>query len=164
MNSRMNRGRGNPNWIEIRLKPKQREWLRDITCHGEHNARVFKRARVLELMDEGESAPSAAKAAGVGSETARTIARRFLEGGLERAIYDAPRPGAVRKIGKKQEARITAMVCSRPPEGFSRWTLRLIAREIMSRGIVESISFEHVRQVLKRNDLKPWREKNVVCS
>lgn len=158
------RGRGNPNIIVVRLKKRDRGRLRELMKRGQQNVRVFKRARVLELMDEGKSAPQAAEAVGVDAKTARNVAKRYLEDGLDRALYEAQRPGAVPKIGRKEEARITAMVCSRPPEGYSRWTLRLIKSEIESRGIVDSISVEHVRRLLKRNDLKPWREKNVVRS
>lgn len=162
MKSRSIRGRGNPNWVVVHLKKKDRERLRVLMSRGQNSVRAFKRARVLELMDEGESAPKAAKAAGVSSETARSVAKRYIEDGLDRALYDAKRPGTKRKVGSKEEARITAMVCSRPPEGYSRWTLRLIVREVENRGIVDSISIEHIRRLLKRNDLKPWREKNVV--
>lgn len=159
----MKRGRGNPNWVTIRLKEKDRKRLRELMNRGQQNVRVFKRARVLELMDEGKSAPQAAKAVGFDAKTARVVAKRYLQDGLDRALFEAQRPGAIPKIGKKEEAHITAMVCSRPPDGYSRWTLRLIKNEIESRGIVDSISIEHVRRLLKRNDLKPWREKNVVC-
>jgi putative transposase len=60
------------------------------------------------------------------------------------------------------EARIIAMVCSSPPEGRSRWTVRLVAEEVIDRGIVKRISREKIRIILRDHDLKPWLEKNVV--
>lgn len=150
--------------IVVRLRKAEKVELRALTRRGELNVRVVKRARVLELMDEGKTAPKAGAAVGITAQAARGIAKRYSEGGLDRALFDAPRPGAKPLLDKKQSSRIVAMVCSRPPEGFSRWSLRLIAREASRRGIVESLSIEPIRSLLKRHDLKPWREKNVVCS
>jgi transposase len=127
-------------------------------------ARTFKKARVLLLMDAGHTAPSAARAAGVDESTARRVGERYNSYGLELAIFDKPRPGGERLLDKRQETAIVAMVCSKPPEGFARWSISLIARESTRRGIVPSIGETTVRRLLERHELKPWREKNVVRS
>jgi hypothetical protein len=61
-----------------------------------------------------------------------------------------------------QRQQVVALVCSSPPEGFARWTVRLLAQEAVSRKIVPSIGREAIRMLLQRHDLRPWREKNVV--
>jgi len=76
------------------------------------------------------------------------------QGGLERALYERPRPG------KRQ--RIIALACSQPPEGRARWTVRLLAEESVKRKLVPGIGRETIRVLLESHDLKPWREKNVV--
>jgi len=77
-------------------------------------------------------------------------------------LSDDPRPKPSRKLDAKKEAAIVAMVCGPPPEGRSRWTIALIARETPKRGIVEKVGLETIRRTLVRHELKPWREKNVV--
>jgi len=134
----------------------------ELLSKGAAAVRVYKRARLLQLIDGGESASAAGAAVGVDDETARRIARRYLEGGLDAAVFDAPRPGATPVLDAKQESRIVAMVCAKAPEGISRWSISLIAKEATSRGIVERVSDETIRRLLHRHELKPWREKNVV--
>jgi transposase len=100
-----------------------------------------------------------AEAASVTAQTVRALANRYVQFGLDRALYDAPRTGKPRDITDRQSQQIIAMVCSRPPEGRSRWTLELIAEESTKRKIVSGISDESVRIILKNSDFKPWREK-----
>ena len=83
--------------------------------------------------------------------------RRFVEGNLERALSEEPRPGAERKLTGKQEALLVATACSGPPEGRARWTLELLADEMVRLTEHESLSPETVRRRLAENDLKPWR-------
>jgi putative transposase len=153
--------RGRPK-LGIKLKKEDRRILRRMLSRGELPVRVFKRARTLQLYDEGKSSPECAEALGIGEETARRTAKKYLEGGLDLALYEASRPGAERVLDEKQEARIIAMICSKAPEGSSRWSLSLIVKEAIGRGYVESISEETIRRLLHRRELKPWREKNVV--
>jgi transposase len=113
-------------------------------------------------MDEGLSAPSAADAAGVGASTARRVAQRYHAIGLEGTIYDAPRPGPEPILDARQEAAIVAMVCSKAPDGVARWSISLIAKEAVRRQIVLEVSDSTIGRLLKRHELKPWREKNVM--
>jgi transposase len=92
----------------------------------------------------------------------REIGRRFVDSGIEQALYDKARPGAARLLEEEQRKRIIAMVCSNPPEGYARWTVRLVAEEAVKRRLVPRVGRETIRMLLLHDDLKPWREKNVV--
>ena len=151
-----------PERVRIKLKISERRYLDRLLSRGEGSVRVYKRARALQLLHAGKSPPKAAEATGLGEDTVRRVARRYEKGGLPRALHDAPRPGGVPLLDKRQEARVVAMVCSKPPDGLARWSLSLIAKEVMARGIVDKISDETIRRLLHRHELKPWREKNVV--
>jgi transposase len=151
-----------PEPVTVRLSAKERGELKQLLSHGGGLVRAFKKARVLQLMDEGLSAPMAGKAAGISESTARRVGQRYNEGGVEHAIYDRPRPGAERVLDARQEAAVVAMVCSKPPNGFARWSISLATKEAIQRGIVESVSEDTIGRILQRHELKPWREKNVV--
>jgi hypothetical protein len=80
---------------------------------------------------------------------------------LERALYEKQRPGAAEVLDESQKQRLIAMVCSSPPEGRARWTVRLVAEEAVKRKLVPRVGRETIRVLLLSHDLKPWREKNV---
>jgi transposase len=96
------------------------------------------------------------------AKAVREIGRRYEGSGLERALYDKQRPGAQHLLDTKQRQRVIAMVCSDPPEGRARWTVRLIAEEAVKRKLVPTVGRETIRVLLLSHDFKPWREKNVV--
>lgn len=83
--------------------------------------------------------------------------RRFVEGNLERALSEEPRPGAERKLTGKEEALLVATACAKPPAGHKRWTLTLLADTMVKLTDHDSLSGETVRRRLAENDLKPWR-------
>jgi transposase len=85
--------------------------------------------------------------------------RRFVEDGLAAALSEQPRPGAERKLTGKEEALLIATACSAPPAGRARWTLELLAGEMLSLTEHGSLSRETVRRRLAENDLKPWQKK-----
>ena len=91
---------------------------------------IFKRARVLELFDEGLTSPTISRYVGVTAETLRRIGWNYVKGGLKQALYDAPRLGGKKKVSQDEETRIVALVCSDPPEGYDRWTVRLPTEEV----------------------------------
>ena len=153
---------GRPLERKVKLKAGDKKKLKDLMSRGRESVRVVKRARVLQILGEGKSAEKAAEGAGVGGSTARSIMRRYLEEGLQRALWEAPRPGKERALKPKQEQQFVAMLCGPSPQGRARWTIRLATEEVMSQGIVATIGRETVRQTMKRHALKPWREKNVV--
>jgi transposase len=88
--------------------------------------------------------------------------RRFVEGNLERALSEEPRPGAERKLTGKEEALLVATACAKPPTGRKRWTLTLLADAMVKLTDHDSLSGETVRRRLAENDLKPWR-KDMWC-
>jgi len=100
---------------------------------------------------------------GVARKTVRVIARRYEDEGLESALYEKPRPGKPRSLNPSQNQRVIAMVCSPPPAGQARWSVRLIAEEAAKRKLAPPVSRETIRLLLRNHDLKPWREKDVVC-
>ena len=91
----------------------------------------------------------------------RKVGHRYQEGGLERALYERQRPGAAEVLDENQKQRLIALVCSSPPEGRARWTVRLVAEEAVKRKLVPRVGRETIRILLLSDDLKPWREKNV---
>jgi transposase len=100
-----------------------------------------------------------AQSLGVGGSTVYRTKRRFVEGNLDKALHEEPRPGAARKLTGQEEALLVATACSRPPEGRARWTIELLAGEMVRLTAHESLSRETVRRRLAENELKPWREK-----
>jgi hypothetical protein len=124
--------------------------------------RRWRRIRVLLLLDAGHSVRSTATAVGGYHREVSRVGKRYLQGGLAKALSDEPRPKPSPMLDSTQQAALVAMVCGPPPEGRARWTVRLLAVEAGKRGVVDKVGRETVRIVLARHDLKPWREKNVV--
>lgn len=139
----------------VDLSDEERAQLRDLVKRGRLAARKLTRAHVLLLADEGVVDRGIANALHVHETTVERIRKRFVEGGLDWALEDRPRPGAARKLDDKQEAHLIALACSRAPEGQQRWTLRLLADKLVRLEIVDSISHETVRQTLKRGLSNP---------
>jgi transposase len=149
--------------IKLKLSKDDKNLVKKIQSSGREEARVIKRARILELFDSGKGSAIVAEYAGVTPETARRIAHNYNQGGINNALYDKPRPGNKRALDNNQANQIIAMTCSDSPKGYSRWTIELIVEEAIKRKIVSSIGRETIRILLHTHDIKPWREKNVVC-
>jgi transposase len=139
---------------QIRLTQEERQELIQMNKSGNHSARVLGRARILLLLDhnqeERRKPQEIADAMMVSMGTVYNIRKRYLEGGLEQALYDRPRPGAVPKINGEVEAHLLAITCSEPPEEHEHWTLRLLANKLVELELVESISHVAVGEVLKK--------------
>jgi putative transposase len=110
---------------------------------------------------KGVAAPRIAVMLPLTSQAIRNLGRRYRQGGLQRALYEKQRPGAAEVLDEGQKQRWIAMVCSRPPQGRARWTVRLVAEEAVKRKLVPRVGRETVRMLLPSHELKPWREKNV---
>lgn len=141
------------------LKPKDREEILKV-IKTETDARVIYRANALNLRHKGLSAAEVADFLEITSRTVFNIQRNYEEGGLSKALYDDPRPGSPPRFDDRAKAKIVALVCSDPPDGFDRWTLDLIQEHASKDGLVESISRETVRVILQEHDLKPWRQRS----
>src|SRR6476469_9686536 len=124
-----------------------------------HAARKLKRAQILLAADGGMPDDAIAQSLRVGGSTVYRTKRRFVEGNLDKALTEEPRPGAKRKLSGHEEALLVATACSRPPEGRARWTIQLLAGEMVRLTDHASLSGETVRRRLAENKLKPWREK-----
>jgi putative transposase len=150
--------------LQIRLSSKDRQQLQDHLSGGVQPVRSVLRALVLLQMADGVSASQIARFVPLTAQAIRKVGHRFEQGGLDRALFDKSRPGAASLLDAAQQQRIIAMVCSEPPVGRSRWTVRLVAEEAVKRRLVPRVGREAIRVMLLSHDLKPWREKNVVRS
>jgi transposase len=148
--------------VHVQLGKKDRKQIGGMLNKGRESARVLRRASILRQLNQGQPVAQVAGSVGVAPKTVRAIARRYEEEGLEQALYEKPRPGKQRVLDAGQSQRIIAMVCSQPPTGSARWTVRLLAEEAVRRKLVPRVGRETIRVLLESHDLKPWREKNVV--
>jgi putative transposase len=148
--------------LRVPVSRKDQAALKKLLAGGLEQVRVAMRAVALLRLGEGMSAPQIAEVLPLTRQAVRDVARRYQQGGLERALYDKQRPGAASLLSAKQRQRIMAMVCSDPPPGRARWTVRLVAEEAVKRRLVPRVGRETIRILLLSHDLKPWREKNVV--
>jgi putative transposase len=149
--------------LTIDVTPKDRKELTELLSGGVQQVRVILRALALLQLAKGESAPRIANLVPLTPQAIRKIGHRYQERGLEAALFEKQRPGAAPVLDASQKQRIIAMVCSDPPEGRARWTVRLVAEEAVKRKLVPRVGREAIRILLLDHNLKPWREKNVVC-
>jgi transposase len=137
----------------VDLSTEERRELEVLTRRGKVSARKMKRAQILQKANEGWRDEEIIAALEVGHSTVERTRQRFVEGGLTKALNEDARPGQVRKLDGRAEAQLIAMVCSQQPENQARWTLRLLADRLVQLGVVDDISHETVRQVLKKTNL-----------
>lgn len=140
----------------VTLTRSERHELEQLISHGKGDARKLAHARILLQADEADGGPrrTDAQIAPSLNTTTRTVERvreRFVEQGLEAALLPKPSKRIyTRKLDGRQEARLIALACSKPPAGKARWTLRLLADELVELEVVDSLSHETVRQTLKK--------------
>lgn len=141
----------------IRLSQEQRQSVEQFVRAGSAPARSIKHAHILLKADTSSQGPAWSdrqiqEAFDVGYSTVLRVRKRFVEQGLEAALHRSPQPcrPRKRKLDGEQEAHVIAVVCHEKPQGRTRWTLRLLAKRLVELEIVESISYESVRQVLKK--------------
>jgi transposase len=146
----------------VELSQTERTELAALLSGGKHAVRKLKRAQILLAADAGASDEAIARSVGVGGSTVYRTKRRFVLGNLDAALSEEPRPGASRKLSGKEEALLIATACSSPPAGRARWTLELLAGELVRLTEHSSLSRETVRRRLAENELKPWR-KDMWC-
>lgn len=144
----------------VTLNEEEGRTLRELIKKGTLAARKLSRAHILLLADEGRTDDEIAAALHVGRATVERVRKRFVEDGFEEALRERPRPGKVPLLDGKQEAYIIATACSTPPEGRARWSVRLLAGEVVRLGIVEEISRETIRRTLKKTISSPGRSRN----
>ena len=143
----------------VDLTQDERKQLLEVSRRGNSSARKVKRSLILCKSDEGLTDQQVSQALLVGPSTVSRVRQRFVEGGLERALNDRPRPGQRRKLDGKQEAHLVAVACSSAPEGHTPWTLRLLADQAVKLEFTDSISRETVRQILKKTNSSRGRRR-----
>lgn len=136
----------------VDLTEQERTYLLDFIKTGERSARKLNRARILLLADEGKTDDDIAKALHTGTATVQRTRQRFVEGNLEGALNERPRPGGTKKLNEKGEVILETLAQSKPPEGRKRWTLELLADRLVELKVVDDISYETVRRELKKRN------------
>jgi len=144
---------------KVTLDAEERAYLLGLIAAGKASALKLARARILLKADAGPEGPawpdaSIAEAVEVDVTTVERVRQRFVEEGLEAALdrKKQARPSRERKLDGAAEARLVAPACSDPPRGRAAWTLQLLADKLVELRVVESISDETVRQVLKKTN------------
>lgn len=148
------------------LSEKEKKELHLLVKKGRQSARTIARARILLLSDSGKADDEIREILAVSKWTPQNVRKKYAEGGIERALYDASRPGQPRTITDEEEAEITAIACTDPDDGYGKWTLDLLTEKTNSKFDKrrKPISRGTIYNVLLKSELKPWREKNVVHS
>jgi transposase len=136
----------------VQLSGKERQQLQKTVQSGKDKARKITRCRVLLSADKGKTDQEISNALNVCLATIFNIRRRYSQGGIEHAINEEARSGQPPRFAGKLTAKITAIACSNPPEGHARWSLRLLADHIIELDIVESISHQSVKNILKKTN------------
>lgn len=144
---------------KVTLTGTERDELQAMISKGKADARKLAHARILLQADESEPGPAKtdeqiAAALNTSVRTIERVRQRFVEESLESALL--PRPTKriyARKLDGEQEAKLIAAACSKPPAGKKRWTLRLLAEQMVELEVVDELSHETVRQTLKKTTL-----------
>ena len=141
--------------LRIQVRKKDQKTLKELLAGGVQQVRVGLRALALLQLARGVSAPTISGFVSLTPQAIRKVGHRYRQGGLDRALYEKDRPGAAAVLEDSQRQRIIAMVCSDPPEGRARWTVRLVAEEAVKRRLVPRVGRETIRVLLLHHDNAP---------
>jgi transposase len=136
---------------KVRLDNDQKKFLKTITSKGKESARKIKRANILLLADEGKKDKEIMEIVRVSDFTVEKIRKRFVIEGLKSALEEKPRTGQPKKIDGRGEAILIAKACSAPPEGRTRWTMRLLEENLIELNISDTT----IQRTLKKMKLSP---------
>lgn len=148
---------------KVTLTQKEREELLAITKGGKHSSKKVIRSLILLNCDEGKFSEKVnnedvAKVLKIGPRTIDRLKKKFVEEGFEAALENRPTTRIYkRKADGDVEAHLVALSCSKAPEGFTRWSLRLLADKMVELEFVDDISYETVRRILKKTNLSPGK-------
>ena len=143
----------------VELGNEERAVLEQLVYRGSPRVRKVKRALILLAADRGDTQEQIAHGLGVGTATVFRTKRDFVEHGLPQALEEAPRKGAKRKLSDSEELLLVATACSDPPKGRARWTIELLADEMVRLTCHEHIGDETIRRRLHDKQIKPWQHK-----
>jgi transposase len=136
----------------VKLTDNELSSLTTIISRGSSSARTNSRARILKLLHHGQKPAAIAATLHITPQTVFNVKRRYLAGGLEATLFDQPRSGRPIRIDGKQRAKITALACSTPPQGHSRWSLRLLADKAVELQYCQAVSHNAVKGILKKTN------------
>lgn len=134
----------------IQLKEDEETVLRKLVSQGKNSARVQNRGRILLMNHEGQKLSDISTLLGISYATVTGVIQSYKFDGLNQALNDESRSGAPRKITSELEAYVTAVACSKAPEGLVRWTIELIRDEVVRLKVVESLSISSTHTILKK--------------
>ena len=135
----------------IKLSQADREYLETLISKGEMTAKAYRRALALLELDRGQTYTKVSKTLQVTIPTISGWATKYSENGLQ-VLHDRARPGRPIQIDGTQRAKITALACSTPPEGYAQWSLRLLADKAVELEYCEHVSHTEVGQILKKTN------------
>ena len=135
----------------VKLSEADRAFLEALISKGELTAKAYRRAQGLLELDRGKTYTAVSQTLKVTVQTLSKWAGKYRQSGLQ-VLQDQPRSGRPVIIDGKQRAKITALACSDPPEGYARWSLRLLADQAVELGYCEQISHTEVATILKKTN------------
>jgi putative transposase len=140
----------------VQLTQDEYEFLTTYVAHGQKNARQINRARTLLLSHDGKADQDIVKVLGISRATVYNVRKRYHQQKYDHIVEilnDKPRLGRPIAFDHKVEANVSMIACSKAPKGCARWTLHLIADKLVQLIVVDSISHESVRSLLKKTNL-----------
>lgn len=140
---------------QMHLTDADRALVEEIRSKGVHHAREVNRAHVLASLDRGVPEAQIMAVLGVGRTAVWRARAAYLQGGVELAVFDVARSGRPRQYDTEDEARVTALACTDPPEGRQRWTIVELERAARQEPGLGSVSRETVRRMLKKTISSP---------
>ncbi len=143
----------------LELKELERDYLQGLLSKGNLNVRVQKRILGLLELDKGKSRQAVATLFGMSYQAIYSWGKKYKKEGLN-FIEDKPRTGRPVGLSGVQKAKITAMACSAPPEGYAKWSLRLLADQLVELSIIEQISHTEVGRILKKMNCSLTEKNN----
>jgi transposase len=135
---------------EFRLSRQERQALQDFRSKGERMARELNRAHILAALDRKIPERQIMEVLGVGRTAVWRTRAAYLQGGLEYALCDVQRPGQPKRYRGPEEAEVSALACSSPPDGAKRWTIALLTQRARRHPNMRQISRESIRRLLKK--------------
>jgi putative transposase len=133
----------------VKLSTADREFLENLISQGKLMAKAYRRALALLELDRGQTYTAVSQILQVTQTTLSSWAKKYRESGLQ-VLADKARSGRPIEIDGNQRAKITALACSDPPEGYAEWSLRLLADKAVELRYCESLSHTSVRRILKK--------------
>jgi len=140
---------------ELILTKQDRRTLEEFRSKGTHRARELNRAHILAALDRKIPESQIMEVLGVGRTAIWRTRAAYVQGGLEFALHDVPRPGKPKRYRTDEEAQVTALACSEPPPGAERWTVALLTEAARSLPQMREVSRETIRRFLKKTSSNP---------